>query len=109
MNLNVVLSRSEMERKVQSELEWFTEDPGVQRERSFLGHTRKKKMGKRPNSHACLILAHPSFFGSFCFWGKVRRERLALRKINRKEPGLKEPFQLSFQTECYAGRLAPRH
>lgn len=98
-----------MEWKVQSELEWFTEDPGVQQqERSFLGHTRKKN-GKKTKL-PCMSHSSASVLLRFVLLlGEGASRTFSTLKNQQERAALKEPFQLSFQTECYAGRLAPRH
>lgn len=103
--LNVVLSAADkMEWKVQSELEWFTEDPNVLARTLFFGSYRKKEK-KDGDFHAYLVPVRPFFYGTFCFWREVASRAFSTQKNQQERAGLKEPFQ----TERYAGRLAPRH
>lgn len=99
--MDVALPTGEMEREVQSELEWFTEDEACSESALFRVIPEKKEDQAPVRSP----LAQPSLFGPFRpgeRGGERRVERLAPRKINSS---LKEPFQ----TERYAGRLALRH
>jgi len=93
--LDIALPMGEMEREVQSELEWFTENEACSEIALFWVISEKKMKGER-STPAHGTPTHPSIPLS------VRRETrraFSTRKINSS---LKEPFQI----ERYAGRLA---